>query len=261
MWALGQEARLPLNGAHVWYRCTTSCGSSDLAAALAVLSPGERLRYERFVFEDDGRDYALAHGLLRQVLSLYDRRPASSWCFDSVDGRKPVVAGRDRCPVSFNLSHTRGCVACAVAAGVPVGVDVERIDQATSTLEAAARYFSPCEVAHLGSLPDSIGPTRFVELWTLKEAYLKAIGMGLAHPLDTFGFDVAHPPALRFEPPPHTDATQWHFALFAVGPDRRAAVALRRTREARCEITTIDADAGTILAPICESSADIDPYR
>ena len=82
-------------------------------------------------------------------------------------------------------------------------------------------------------------PTRFIELWTLKEAYVKAIGHGLSHPLDRFGFAFDSERGIRFTAPPDEHAAQWTFALLAPSVRHRLAVAVR----APSAIVLVAADA------------------
>jgi 4'-phosphopantetheinyl transferase len=74
-------------------------------------------------------------------------------------------------------------------------------------------------------------------LWTLKEAYIKAIGKGLAHPLDTVTFRIGTDGSLTFTPPADVDARCWQFALVSPTPRHRLAVATRQDPERGARIT------------------------
>lgn len=89
--------------------------------------------------------------------------------------------------VRFNLSHTRGLVGCALTLDSAVGFDVEHSGGRGASLELAQRFFAPPEIAALEGLEAEALRSRFYETWTLKEAYLKARGLGLSLPLDGFG--------------------------------------------------------------------------
>ena len=168
----------------VWYRRTESLSDSDLQAIDAVLSDEERLRRDRFVFERDRRDFAAAHALLRTVLSTYEATPPGEWRFERDRHGKPFVSAPQAGtpPLAFNLSHTRGCVCCAIARAARVGVDVERLGRVTDASEIAERYFAAEERRMLKACGADESQARFVELWTLKESYIKAIGLGLGIP-------------------------------------------------------------------------------
>jgi 4'-phosphopantetheinyl transferase len=115
-------------------------------------------------------------------LSRYDSRPPGAWAFEEAPGGKPVLAAHDASALSFNLSHTHGFVACAVTLGTEVGIDVENVDRNLRVQEIAERYFAPDELSDLAACPPDARAKRFFDFWTLKEAYLKAIGVGLSHP-------------------------------------------------------------------------------
>lgn len=235
---------LPLDSSdvHIWYRAT----DASVRSALSLLSVDELARHDRFVSARDRRDFAAAHALTRGVLSLYEDVAATAWTFQATPEGKPFLppslAGSP--PLAFNLSHTHGLVACAVARGVDVGLDVELIDRAVDERRISMRYFTQGENASIHACPEGERPARFIELWTLKEAYIKAVGRGLAHPLDAFGFALEGAGDLVFDPPPGESADEWTFALFVPAPRARMAVAIRGGRSVRCRIVA-RADGGT----------------
>jgi 4'-phosphopantetheinyl transferase len=222
------QMRLAQGDVHVWCRATDSLGDADIKAAVTLLSPEERSRYARFRFARDQRDYAAAHALLRLSLSRYADVTPRSWQFREASGGKPLLVLDEGMPrLSFNLSHTHGLVACAIASGSDVGVDVESVDRQVGD-GVAERFFSESENADLrGRAPGRDHAHRFFELWTLKEAYVKAIGKGLSHPLDTIVFRVGNDGSITFIPPPETAADCWRFALFSPTEHHRLAVAAR----------------------------------
>ncbi len=166
------EARIGDPGdVHVRYCLTDSIGGRVLEAAVALLSDEERVRYERFRVDRDRHEFAVAHALLRTTLSELGDLPPGAWRFQTDTHGKPMLAaGTSTLPWSFNLSHARGLVACVVARGAEVGLDVELATRGTDWRGIASRYFSAAEVAQIDRLVDGERPTRFFELWTLKEA-------------------------------------------------------------------------------------------
>ena len=212
---------------HVRCRLTDSIGDLALEAAVALLSDEERVRYERFRFDRDRHEFAVAHALLRTTLSELGDRPPDAWRFQTGAHGKPVLApGTSPVPWSFNLSHARGLVACVVARGADVGLDVELATRVTDWRGIASRYFSAAEVAQIDRLADGERPARFFELWTLKEAFAKALGVGLAQALDATTFELAAPGAIACTLPPGVVPAMWQFALFAPTREHRLAVAV-----------------------------------
>jgi 4'-phosphopantetheinyl transferase len=157
----------------------------------------------------------------------------------------------------FNLSHTHGLVACAVARGTSLGIDVERVDRLTAGPEIAARYFAPLEIRMLDGQPPDDYASRFIELWTLKEAYIKAIGTGLAHPLDSFAFVFEGSSGLQFAAPPGIAASDWQFLLAVPAMNHRMAIAVSGCagRPWRITIERTGADPGAAVRPVRWSTA------
>ena len=212
---------------HVRYCLTDSIGERVLEAAVALLSDEERVRCERFRVDRDRHEFAVAHALLRTTLSELGDRPPGDWRFQTGSHGKPMLAaGTSTVPWSFNLSHARGLVACVVAPSADVGLDVELATRVTDWHGIASRYFSAGEVAQIDRLADGERPTRFFELWTLKEAFAKALGVGLSQALDATTFDLAAPGAIACTLPPGMGPATWQFALYAPTREHRLAVAV-----------------------------------
>ncbi|MDE1146026.1 MAG: 4'-phosphopantetheinyl transferase superfamily protein [Azospirillaceae bacterium] len=152
-----------------------------------LLNGEEQARAERFVFERNRREFVAAHGLTRLLLGrLAGRDPAAlSFAPITPQGKPGLV---DAPPaLDFNLSHTDGLVACAVtlAPGARVGLDVE--DGARDVgADIATHMFSADELAWLDGRPGGRDGPDLMTFWTLKEAYIKALGMGLSLPTDSF---------------------------------------------------------------------------
>jgi 4'-phosphopantetheinyl transferase len=200
--------RLNPGDVHVWHRATASLEEASLRPDVDLLSAEEKIRHARFMFDRDKRDFTAAHALVRRVLSLYAPIAPGDWTFDSTPNQKPRVAAEQAGdpPLLFSLSHTHGIVACAVSRGLEVGIDVESIDRIVDATGVARRFFAPAEIAMLDACGDETRPTRFVELWTLKEAYVKALGRGLIVPLDQFRFSFDNAGRIHFEAEPGLDA-------------------------------------------------------
>ncbi len=221
--------RLAPDEVHIWYRLTESLGDSALAAARSVLSSEEWSRHDRLQFAHDRRDYAAAHALLRTSLSRYADVAAHAWTFDLDAHGKPKLS--DRCEaglaLTFSLSHARGIVACAIAPGPDIGVDVERTDPAVDWSPVIERYFTRAELVQLDRCRPSERAGRFAMLWTLKEAHVKATGLGLSESLANIGFDV-NGDRIRFLPPANINAEAWQFASFAPAPPYWIGAAIAR---------------------------------
>jgi 4'-phosphopantetheinyl transferase len=221
----------------------------EVAEARAQLSPDERARCDRFLFERDRRDFAAAHALLRGALRLHGGFPQDCWQFGSDAEGKPFLLGQSK--LEFNIAHTRGLVACALSLEGAIGVDVEPVDIARNTEEIAERYFAESEILALKACAHGLErQTRFTELWTLKEAYVKALGMGLRQSLDEFWFEFQRESKLRFNAPIGSGSKSWRFGLFAPLPNYRLAVAVRADPSLEFCVRRWPLGRGTSLPPI-----------
>jgi 4'-phosphopantetheinyl transferase len=209
--------------------CLTAHLTDDVVrAAVERLSAEERARHDTFVLRRSRRDFAVAHDLLRRTLSAHGGRAPHEWAFTSSAHGKPTLtpALRAETGLSFNLAHTDGLVACAVVREEAIGIDVETIDRGADAFAVARRFFSAAEIVDLERCAESTRPTRFVEIWTLKEAYVKAVGNGLALPMNDFGFVLEGPSSIRFETARDAPGGSWQFALFSPSARHRMAIAI-----------------------------------
>ncbi|MDG1986056.1 MAG: 4'-phosphopantetheinyl transferase superfamily protein [Planctomycetota bacterium] len=178
-----------------------------------LMSEAEQARYQRFHGDRLRHDFLMARALVRRTLSRYADVQPEEWRFEIGSHGKPSVAATHRSPLRFNLSHTRGLIACAVRAEEEVGLDVETRARRNDITRIADRFFSAEEVRALRALPAGEHPARFFTYWALKEAYIKARGLGLAIPLGAFTFHVEGPGpiGIRFDERITRDPGGWRF--------------------------------------------------
>jgi len=214
--------------AHLWY-----ARPNDLASLedryRSILSPAEKRRYSRFHFPRDRLCYLAAHALLRLTLSRYASLPPKSWRFTTNQHCRPELAPiHTQFGLHFNLSHTEGLVACVVARH-PCGIDVESALRSLQPLHLAPA-FSPPELAALKASPPEELSESVLAYWTLKEAYAKARGLGLALPFNQVCFTDPMPGAdirVSFSEDLRDRESDWQFALLRLAPSHLCAVAVR----------------------------------
>jgi 4'-phosphopantetheinyl transferase len=226
---------LPADKAHLWYVLPDELRDPALLAEYAeLLTPEEAEQHMRFRFPEGRHEYLVTRALVRGVLSQYAPVLPKDWTFVRNAHGRPEIAGPGGVPrIRFNLSNTRGLIVCLVALDRDVGVDVEDTTRRGETVAVADRFFSPMEAAELRSLPEWRQRDRFFDYWTLKEAYIKARGMGLAIPLDHFSFYLQEPGSISisFAPELLDDPETWHFTLRSLTATHRLATAIRKGPE------------------------------
>ncbi|MBY6240519.1 4'-phosphopantetheinyl transferase superfamily protein [Methylosinus sp. Sm6] len=219
---------------------------------LECLDPTERARAARFYHARDRRAYIAAHALTRAMLSRALGGPPEIWRFvDQPNGKPSLDPAMGRRALEFNLSHTDGAVACAVTSGRPVGVDIEGTHRDIDLLALARSYFAGAEVALLESLAEERRAAAFFQLWTLKEAYVKARGDGLSLAFDRFAFSLD---PIRIDLPDAAPAepSLWRFSSILVARGHRLSVAARSARSVQFDIrraSSTDIDETADLGP------------
>lgn len=187
-----------------------------------LLDERERARLERLVVEDKRRQLLAAQADLRRVLGLYREVPPERIEFAYGAHGKPWLPADPG--LGFNLTHSARLALVAVARGLEIGVDLEHTARRRPFLRLARRYFDAAEHAWLESRPEETRAADFYRIWTLKEAYLKAVGTGLSVPPASFRVDLdARPPVLDTT---HdgADAATWRLRTPRVSDDYAAAL-------------------------------------
>ena len=159
--------------------------SVDLERGHDLLSPDERERAARFIFERDRRRYLVAHIALHEILSRYLAIEPARLSFDlGTNGKPKLPPALAASGIEFNLSHSNEMALLAVTLGHEVGVDIEHAREKFEFQEVAERFFTAKEVAAMRGLPSTLQRQAFFKCWTSKEAFLKAKGTGLSGALD-----------------------------------------------------------------------------
>lgn len=202
----------------------------DLAAVApadaALLDPAERRRAADYRRPADAARFSAGRALLRRLLADYLAMPPERVPL-VVDGYgRPSVEGGTR---QFSLSYSGRLVIVAIGPAGRLGVDVERRDERLRALSLARRFFGPEEADFVAAGADGLERVdRFLRLWTLKEAYLKAVGTGLYGHLARWQFAVeGHEPRLAC-PVGGDDAAHWRFREFEPAAGYLAALASGR---------------------------------
>lgn len=195
---------LPSSDVHLFY--TSLKQPSDYLASLRkILSSDELAKAERFYFEKDRTSSIAARGMLRKILSHYLAIEPSTIQFQYSPYGKPSVPQA----IHFNMSHSYERVLYAVSQKQVVGVDIEFIRPVQEFWEVAKTYFSKNEVAKLAKVLPEKQLEAFYQLWTRKEAYIKAKGEGLSMSLSSFDVSLGEPTRLLETRPDKVEAHNW----------------------------------------------------
>lgn len=215
---------------HVWH-ASLEPPPAGTARLLEVLDRDERQRAARYVFERDRSRFIIARAVLRHLLSRYLSRPPAEFAFEhNAYGKPALKTSSAATPLYFNVSHSGDKALYAFSADGEVGVDVELVREDFATGDIAERFFSPREVRSFKSLPPHARTEGFFNCWTRKEAYIKALGRGLSHPLDSFTVTLApgSPAELLADETGLTDVSRWSLRELHLAPDYAAALAVPR---------------------------------
>lgn len=219
----------------VWLVFPGEIGEDALARYRALCTAAERAKVDRFHFARHRLSHLVTGAAARVALSKYASVAPQDWRFEpSAHGRPQISREHAGLPAtSFNISHTDGLVAIAIAVSGygDIGVDVENVDARVAPIDIARAYFAPAELAALQQEPMPRRALAFFRYWTLKESYIKARGLGLQLPLDQFSFQLLPDLSLKFSNAPalNDPASQWRFWQFCVTSSHLLALCLRCT--------------------------------
>jgi Phosphopantetheinyl transferase len=199
----------------LWCAYPEDLGDPAIAqACAALLTPQEQQRWQRYKSGRHRRESLATRALMRIALSQHRSLQPEAWRLRENQHGKPYLD--PDCGLQFNLSNSLNLVVCLVSENSEVGVDVEAHTRAPQIMEVIQRVFSPAERAQLDLLDQAGKLDRVLSLWTLKESYIKARGMGLALPLQKISFLFGGPKGICLQIDPEVDRfpQRWRFCSF-----------------------------------------------
>jgi 4'-phosphopantetheinyl transferase len=175
---------------HVW-AYSLAASAECIERYRQWLSSTENDRAQRFIFARDGNEFVVAHGVLRRLLSMYCGVEPMALQFSVGPADKPSLETQclEHAKISFNLTHSGSRALLAVSDGREIGVDLERVRGDIDKLSIARRFFFGTERDAIELAPPEHQVDVFFRYWVAKEAVLKAQGVGIRLPLDSFRVD------------------------------------------------------------------------
>jgi len=212
----------------VWLTSLSDIGPAQELACQQLLSEPERTKWQRFLVPHARLQYLVTRALVRTALSKYADVPRGEWRFETNGyGRPHLARAHDLRDLRFNLSNTAGLVACAISRNDEIGIDVETMARHVDVDAVAPTVFAPAELADFRRATADDRIDRFFSYWTLKEAYIKARGIGLSLPLDGFWFELGgSSPILHVTDRCPDIPGRWRFYQYAPTDAHKMAIAV-----------------------------------
>ncbi|MYV76109.1 4'-phosphopantetheinyl transferase superfamily protein [Streptomyces sp. SID1046] len=247
--------------AHVWQLDPTR-----VAGRAALLSPEESARLAAHRDPRAGHTFLVARGLLRCALSEMEPEVApAAWSFTrGPHGRPQIAAPRRHTSLRFNVSHTRDQVVCVVVRDADCGIDVEPAGRTVDVPLLAGDVLAPAEAAVLAAAAPEHRSEVFLRYWTLKEAYAKALGVGMRLPFAGLVFGPPTTGAPRLDPAVHPEGADWQFAQWvtARGPAGQGwVVSLALSRPGGRELRIVRHDRWPTCPPSPSRGGSVDASR
>ena len=194
---------------HLWLLDVQQFSNLAMKQALEMMSNDEHERAQKFLRGKN--EYIASRWLLRKVLGLYQHELPQAVAFKRSEKGKPYIPGSS---LQFNLSHSGHWAVLAVARDMQIGIDVEQGKHSRDLAGIAANYYHPDEVTQLQQRQGEEQTRYFYQLWTLKEALLKAMGVGISAGLENLNFQLKDTITVDISPTPGitsvTDKWQFH---------------------------------------------------
>lgn len=198
-----------------------------IQAYFGLMNEEETAQQQRFLRPQDRHRYLVTRALVRTTLSRYMNREPHTWQFVKNAYHRPEIAPeQQQIPLRFNITHTNGLIGCLVNLVQDAGIDAEDITRTTGVMNIANFSFAPEETKTLLACPESERKRLFFIYWTLKEAYIKARGMGLALPLHQFSFHRSNEQNICIDFSDDFDDHAQHWEFFRYQPTDRHILSL-----------------------------------
>jgi len=182
---------LKKNQIDVWLLPIDGWDFTELGDSLIsnLLSEKEQLRFGRFRPATKKAEFIVSRLLLRHLLKSYTECDTSQTEAIPDDMGRPFwVEKGENIGLFFSLSHTKNMICCALSHNKEIGCDIESLQPRKYQEELTERVFSKKEQTFYRELPTANRSEFFYKSWTLKEAFIKALGQGLRIPLTSLSF-------------------------------------------------------------------------
>lgn len=236
-----ENISLPQSDIHLWICYTDRIPKAAESSVFPqLINHAEKQALKECVRAEVARQKLFTRGLIRKILSYYAPIEPTGWEFAKTEHGKPYIANRQLPhPLFFNISHSQDAILIGVSQHPAIGVDIENNQRRINPLKLAGRFFHPAEIETLSALDASQLNQTFFTYWTLKEACIKAMGLGLRHPVkniqiisksDLGTFDIC----LHNSP---SSNHPWTFCSFEPQKHLNAAVAIQTDTEKPLNVT------------------------
>ncbi|WP_310451777.1 4'-phosphopantetheinyl transferase family protein [Sulfuritalea sp.] len=219
----------------------------------AILNDEERRREVGYLAASARRQYVIARALLRTAVAQCAGLDPTELVFSASASGKPALAGQHANAglIEFSISHTAGAIVLGVAQNRRIGVDVERVKTRCFSAQSLGRFFDEDECTAIMAEPHSMRPAVFCRYWTLKEAYVKAVGATLPTALRSVRFALYEGRIAAVFPPALSPGPRWHFRLYQPTSDHLLSLCVEAPdgRDMRCI-------PHQEMSPVAENGAD-----
>lgn len=214
------------NEVHIW-RAKYSFTSKQIKNFLTLLSDDENKKAFNFYFQSDRNNYIASRAILRLILSRYIHTHPKVINFYYNYYGKPFILDAN---ISFNISHSNELAVFAFSINSMVGIDVEYIHDGFNEMEIAEKFFSLSEINELKSVPQNQRKEAFFNCWTSKEAYIKAKGLSISTPLDSFDVSLLpwEPVKILIRGDNNDEENNWYLQRINIGKGYSSSIALQK---------------------------------
>ena len=155
-----------------------------MSVADECLSNVEKERSRKFKYPIHQERFEKRISWVKKVLADQLGLPAYKIHFNYNEFGKPYLSNSKM--ADFNYSHSGSYVMLAISPEHPIGCDIEQIDRTVDVANICEQFFSPAEVRAFKAYPPQEQHQIFFNLWSRKEAFIKAHGVGLSYGLNNF---------------------------------------------------------------------------
>lgn len=221
----------------MWLLPTPPHSPAPAAPYLDLLSKAEQEAAQRILIASEKTLFIRSKAFLRTLLHARTHVPPNQWCFGSNAFGRPFVESPPAYRhLHFNVSHTLGLTACVISEIAQIGIDVENVTQERDFLAMARGFFASSESERLAATPEAELSRSFYAYWTLKEAYVKAKGIGLSMPLSSVSFDLSDTPRVAFHADEEAHPDGWRFLSTPVTDEAMLALAVGIDADAEVQV-------------------------